>query len=222
GNKFPGWGWNQIVARDDTSFWFATAEGIVRWPKVHRIEDFGAIQPLAIYTTRDGLDSDDIFRVWRDSRGRIWAGTFGKIAPLSRFEPNGKRFVSFGLADGLPYAAPTAFAEDRAGNIWIGLYIGGVIRFRSRDAKFEYLTRGLPTAFVRDLKIDSKGRLWIGATGGVARIEDPTADAQHLSIKRFTRSDGFAADSGYCFAELPDGRMAIGAQRGVDILDLTN
>ena len=217
GNRFPGWGWNQIVARGrDGTWWFATGEGIVRWPRVDHIEDLGHVAPMAIYTTRDGLDHDDVFRVWQDSRGEIWVGTFGKNA-LSRGDPARGRFQSFGPADGFPQAAPTAFAEDRAGNVWIGVYTGGLVR--AAGGRFERIERGLPGGMVRDLKIDSQGRLWVAATGGVARIENPPADASRLVIRRFSAADGLLANSGYCIAEMPDGRMAIGSQRGLDVLD---
>jgi signal transduction histidine kinase/ligand-binding sensor domain-containing protein len=211
GNRFPGWGWNQVVLRGgDGTWWFATGEGLVRWPRVQRIEDFGRVAPMAIYTTRDGLDHDDVFRVWQDSRGTVWVGTFGQ-KPLSRGDPATGRFTSFGAAEGFPQAAPTAFAEDWAGNVWIGLYTGGLVRVAGD--RFERIARGLPGGLVRDLKIDSRGRLWIAATGGVACIETPSADAAGLVVRRYP------GNSGYCVVEMADGRMAIGSQRGLDVFD---
>jgi signal transduction histidine kinase/ligand-binding sensor domain-containing protein len=216
-NRFQGWGWNQIVVRDaDDSIWFTTAEGLVHWPRVARIEDLGRIDPLAVYTTRDGFDSDDLFRVWRDSRGDLFVGTFGH-KPLSIAKSGSTRFESFGADKGFMYAAPSAFAEDRAGNVWIGVYVGGL--FRYANGRFERITEHIPPGFVRDLKIDSKGRLWIATMIGVARIDNPTAPARDFVIKHFSRRDGLASDTAYCFAELPDGRMAIGSQRGLDVLD---
>jgi signal transduction histidine kinase/ligand-binding sensor domain-containing protein len=215
GMRYLGWGWNQIVARDQAgSLWFATGEGLVRWPRVKAIEDLGRVAPLAVYTTRDGLDLNEVFRVWIDSHDEVWVSTFGKN-PLSRANAKTGRFTSFGAELG---ATPTAFAEDRAGNVWLGFYTGGVARFR--DGRFERLSRGIPTGFVRDLTVDSHGSLWIAATGGVARIEDPTAGLDRLSIQRFSRKDGLSSDSGYSVVELKDGRIGISSQRGFDVFDL--
>jgi len=216
--KFRGWGWNQIVIHDlDGTWWFPTGEGLVHWPNVARMEDLGRVKPLQIYTARDGLGADEVFRIWKDSRGTIWASAFGD-KPLAKFDRRTNRFRSFGVESGLPLAAPTAFAEDRDGNVWIGFYEGGLVRATSDD-RFERITNGLPPGFVRDLKTDSKGRIWMGAMGGVARIDNPTAPASQLSIKPYSRKDGLASDSGYCIVEMRDGRMAIGSQRGLDILD---
>ncbi|HEX2833886.1 MAG TPA: two-component regulator propeller domain-containing protein [Thermoanaerobaculia bacterium] len=212
--KYRGWGWGQVAARDTDGSWFvAGGEGLVHWsempPRAHE-------RPLGIITTEHGLTSDEIFRVWKDSRGTLWVSTFGD-QPLSRRIPGTSRFESFGPESGFPKAAPTAFAEDRAGNIWIGLYTGGVVRVT--NGKFEVLHDGIPASFVRDLFIDSKGSLWIATTQGLARIDDPTLPAARFTIRTFTRKDGLAADSGYCVAELHDGRFAIGSYRGVTILD---
>jgi len=217
GKAHSGWGWNQIVVIDrDGTWWFATGEGLVHWPRVDRIEDLGRIAPLATYTQRDGLGSIDIFRVWQDSRGMLWVSTFAD-QPLSRGDPRTGRFTSFGTEAGFPRSAPTAFAEDRAGNVWIGTYTGDLLRVRGD--RFERIDTGLqPPAFVRDLHVDSKGRLWIGTTLQIARIDEPAAE--RVVVRRFTRGTGLTADGAYTFAEMPDGRMAIGSQRGLDLFDL--
>jgi signal transduction histidine kinase len=81
------------------------------------------------------------------------------------------------------------------------------------------VTEGLPGGLVRDLKLDRKGRLWLGSSEGLARIDNPTAAIKDLKITRFSRKDGLSSDSAYSFVELRDGRMAIGSQRGLSILD---
>lgn len=212
--RYRGWGWDQTVAHDvDDTWWVAGGEGIVHWPRL----PLQRTQPIEIVTMKNGLDHDDVFRVWIDSRGTMWVSTFGN-RPLSRRIAGATRFESFGAESGFPKSAPSAFAEDRAGNVWIGLYTGGVVRVA--NGKFEVIRDRIPTSFVRDLFIDSKGSLWIATTQGLARIDDPTLPASQFTIRTFTRKDGLAADSAYCVAELRDGRFAIGSHRGVTILDL--
>jgi signal transduction histidine kinase/ligand-binding sensor domain-containing protein len=215
--RYPGWGWNQILARDrDGSVYFATGEGIVHWPPLQRLEDLRTAKPIEILTTAHGLSSDDVFRLWIDSKGTLWVSSFGS-QPLSRRRQGERRFTSFGPAQGVPEVAPTAFAEDADGTIWIGFYTGGYLRVR--NDRFERLDHGLPKGFVRDLRLDSKGGMWVAARYGTARIANPTADARTLAITTFTPAHGLASDSGYCIVELPDGRVAIGSQRGLDLFD---
>ena len=206
-----GWGWNQIVARDrDGSLWAASERGLIHWPRVAKVEDLGRIAPLEVLTFGSGHDGDQIFRVFEDSSGGLWAGTFGP-KHLAIRRPDGT-IQAFAIG-----ATPTAFAEDRAGNVWIGLYTGGLIRVRGTS--IEPIRAEVPPGLVRTLVVDSKGGLWMGTTSGVARIDDPTLPANRLSVRRWSRADGLASDSGYCIVEMPDGRIAIGSQRGLDVLD---
>ena len=62
--------------------------------------------------------------------------------------------------------------EDREGNIWIGLWGGGLI-FCDPDSIRRYTEAdGLPDREIRCLGEDHKGRMWIGTMGGMAYMED--------------------------------------------------
>jgi ligand-binding sensor domain-containing protein/signal transduction histidine kinase len=208
-----GWGWNQVVVRDRAGeWWAASGAGLLRYPAVKHIEDL-ARQTPRVYKTSDGLGGDDVFRLWQDSRGDLWLGTFGKDALTRRDHVTGK-FTSYGeTVIGTPQTTPSAFAEDHAGNVWFGMYGGGLVRYR--DGRFERILEGAPEGFVRDLKVDSRGALWIATIdSGLSRIDDPTAAKIKITpIKGYTPA--------YCLAETADGRMAVGSIRGLDILHPT-
>ncbi|HEX6097940.1 MAG TPA: two-component regulator propeller domain-containing protein [Thermoanaerobaculia bacterium] len=185
--EFQGWGWGEVVTRDGAGdWWVATAEGVVRWSA-----DLSRV--VATYDSNDGLGGDDVFRIWRDSRGDLWFSTFGKRV-LTRWS-NG-RFIAY---DDVPRIAPTAFAEDRQGNLWFGLYTGGLLRFDGK--RFTKITEGVPTGFVHDLLFDSRGTLWIAATGGVSRMPGGV----------------YSTRGARALSEMPDGRIVIGTPRGVEI-----
>jgi signal transduction histidine kinase/ligand-binding sensor domain-containing protein len=211
-----GWGWNQVAVHDELGQWWVSGAELIQWPPVRRIEDLAHATPR-IYGVRD-IGVSEIFRLWQDSRRNIWIGGFGDVA-LSMRDPSGR----FTLFPELPKNAPTAFAEDRAGNIWVGFYGGGTLGddpglFRYAHGRFERFTEGLPAGFVRELIVDSKGRLWMATAGrGVARIDDPTAPRIHA--RRYTHANGLASDVAYCLAETADHRIAIGSTRGLDLLD---
>ncbi len=191
--QFPGWGWNQVVARDRSGeYWVATGQGALRWSA-------DLTRVIGLYDSRNGLGGDDVFRIWTDSRGDVWFGTFGKHVLTRRDRATGQ-FVRYDESHGMPLVAPTAFAEDREGDVWIGLYTGGVLRFDGK--RFERFEKGLPKGFVRGLLFDARGTLWVAANEGVGPLHGPVRRSGALSL-----------------AKLADGRLAIGTMRGIEILD---
>src|SRR5262249_16886349 len=129
--RYWGWGWGQIVVPDrEGDVWIGTGDALLRYRNARTFAELTSRVPSR-YTPPDGLGGNDIFRVWEDSRGDLWIGHFGPVT-LTRFDRASGRFVSMPPRDGIPQRAPTAFAEDRQGNVWIGWYDGGVTRM-TRD-----------------------------------------------------------------------------------------
>ncbi len=128
----PGWGWNQTILQDRRgAWWFPSAEGLLRFPSTGA-RGLKAARPAQVYTSRDGLPSDEIFRLYEDRRGDLWLSMLNTPRTLVRFDRDTERFEVFP-----PFAppfdsAPTAFAEDAAGNLWIGYYLGGLVRMLER------------------------------------------------------------------------------------------
>ena len=137
----------------------------------------------AVYTTRDGLAGNNIFRVFEDSRGDIWIGTIGLGSEdgLARWDRSTGRVQAFSESDGLPaHPVPTAFAEDRAGGVWVGLFHGGLARYRR--GRFTMFAEGDGVAgTVRTLFVDS-WRLWIGSSEGLLRVDDPRRSVPGSSV----------------------------------------
>src|SRR6266540_1389490 len=66
--------------------------------------------PIKSYTTTDGLPSNVVNRIVRDSRGFLW---FCTREGLSRFD--GYSFTNYGIADGLPSPVINSLLETRDG-----------------------------------------------------------------------------------------------------------
>ena len=62
--------------------------------------------------------------------------------------------------------------EDREGNIWVGLWGGGLVFCDPVSVQLYTEADGLPDCEVRCVGEDREGRLWIGTMGGLARRED--------------------------------------------------
>ena len=216
----------QIIVDHLGEWWVATPEGLYRFPRVARIEQLARTRHKAVYTTRNGLAENDVYRIFEDSRGDLWLTSFapGNIA-LTRWERATGKFHQYGEADGLPsFNAPMRFAEDQWGQVWIGFREGGIARYAA--GRFMYLRGGadadgrtneLPKQMVSTICVDHLGRLWIGfVPGGIGYLEDLLADRPRFV---FPASDAVAGRESRTIIEDRWGHICFGADQGLLRLD---
>jgi signal transduction histidine kinase/ligand-binding sensor domain-containing protein len=219
------WGKGQITFRDHTGAWWVAGEmGLQRYPAVSKIDDLKSVRALKTYTVRDGLYSNEVFRLFEDSRGDIWITLVGDVVDtLMRWDRATDTFQGYTAGDGVPERnGPTAFGEDLGGNIWIGFYDGGLLRFRA--GKFEAFTAvdNLPAGYIHNIFRDSRGRMWIATSaGGVVRIDDPTTEAKPRLIN-ITTLEGLSSNQATCTTEDNYGRIYISTGRGINRIDPQN
>lgn len=212
-----GWGRGQIALQDRAGeWWIATGQGLCRFASVPQPEQLAHARPRAVYTTRDGLLGNDIFRVFEDSRGDIWIGTIGPgledgLALRDRITG---RIHNFSEVDGLPpHPVPTALAEDRSGNVWVGLFHGGLARYRLGRFQFFSNREGI-RGTVRTLFVDSAGRLWIGSSDGLLRLDEPSGDPP--GFVRYDTTSGLSSNDVAAITEDAWGRLYAATGRGID------
>lgn len=201
-------------------WWVPTGAGLFRFPRLERIEQLAQTRPKAAYTSRDGIAGDDLYCVYEDLRGDLWIAAHPTVREgLTRWERRTETFRRYTQADGLPpFRAPHAFAEDKAGNLWLGFWEGGLARYR--DGRFTLFTDadGVPAGEMMGLYVDERGRLWVAsAAGGVGRIDDPNAVRPRINV--YSKAEGLSSNQTYGVTEDRWGRIYIGTARGVDRLD---
>jgi len=140
------------------------------------------------------LGSDDNLSLLTDRTGVVWVGSFSY--GLSKFDPASGGFVHFRHddEDALSLAGEVAWSvyEDRDSVLWVGTLSGDgtnalnrVDLETGRVRRFEYDASdrsSLPDGTVFGVLRDSRGSLWIGASGddgGLARLDEAAG--------RFTR-----------------------------------
>ena len=85
--------------------------------------------PMIHYTIDDGLPSNTVNHIYRDSKGFLWIATDKGIA---RF--NGVKFETFTTDDGMPDNEIFFFQEDRQGRLWLATYSGELCFYK--DGRF--------------------------------------------------------------------------------------
>ena len=215
------WGWNQLVVQDSTGeWWLPTAQGLYRFPRLESIDQLSRARPRNIYTTRDGLPGDLLFRLYEDKYGDIWIGSINpNRGAFGRWERRTGKFQVYSTADGVPqFVAPTAFREDLNGKLWIGFYDGTLARFDDGHFTSFGVKEGLPEGIIRDLFRDHTGSLWVATNrGGVVRVDD--LSSTHPRFVSFTTAQGLASNQATCVTEDRQGRMYIGTANGIDRFD---
>ncbi len=215
------WGLSQVSLQDHFGrWWIPTTKGLYRFDSTPDVEDLAGARPAVVYHAKDGLGGEEVFRLFEDSRGAIWAGVFGEHSVV-RWDPESGLWSSFGSSDGLPGSSATAFAEDLRGAVWIGFYSGGIARFRAGTFDVFGPEDGVPPGFVFALEVDSEGRLWMGTTrGGLGRTEDPAAEEPIW--RRITTREGLASDGVLALVDDTMGSMWIGSMNGLDRLNIAS
>jgi PAS domain S-box-containing protein len=219
------WGWNQIDFRSQVSgeWWITTSQGIRRYPPVERFEDLATTEPKNIYTTQEGLFTNEVFRLFEDSRGDVWIGVIGSGVKtpntLSRWDRTTEKIHGYTTEDGLPSQnGAMSYAEDLAGNIWLGYYYGGVARYRNGRFDFYKADEDFPLGIVNAIHRDREGRLWFASgTSGLVRLDDPTEEKPRFTT--LTNADGLSSNQALCLTEDNFGRIYIGTGRGVNRLE---
>ncbi len=219
----PGYTWamGQTVVQDrEGAWWAASGAGVVRYSATMDARDLKRKQPERVYSVRDGLPSSTILRIFRDSRGDIWAGTNNGLGYWNRTTGRWRAFRTTDLIPGSPVAVSVhSFAEDSAGDVWAGMYPGGLVRFRGADR--ELVIREVPRGGINSLLSDRQGRLWIGSSqGGVGRMDHPSADQPQ--VRTYGLEQGLSSEQIFSLAEDNDGRIYVAGGRGVDRLDAGN
>jgi ligand-binding sensor domain-containing protein len=103
-----------------------------------------------------------------DRQGGVWAGTWG--GGLSKFD--GKKWVSYTTADGLPGNHVFMLHLDEKGKLWVGTN-NGLTYLQSGENRFSKpltMTDGLFANNVFAMASTAKGDLWVGSFGGVAHL----------------------------------------------------
>jgi hypothetical protein len=110
--------------------------------------------PMLHFTVENGLPSNNVYSVYRDSRGYIWIATDKGVARY-----NGIKFELFSTSNGLPDNDVFFFQEDNYGRLWLGSFNGELCYYRDgifhSAANTPFLKMPLTETHIRHISIES-------------------------------------------------------------------
>ena len=147
-----------------------------------------------------------------DERGWLWVARKGVLVY------DGQDWCSFSARLPSAHFVDTRLTyEDREGNIWVGLWGGGLVFCDPVSTRLYSEADGLPDGKVRCLAEDREGRIWIGTAGGLACLTDdrlrPVETGQAVSA--------LAVDiQGAVWSGGPDGQVCKGTGKEIQAIEV--
>lgn len=200
-------------------WWIGTGLGVYRFPAADTLAELKTARPRAVYTMKDGLSANQVFRLFEDSDG-IWISTIGGANGLARWDAATDKLNNLSsIAELAPVKEDLArsFARDRNQNVWIGFGIGLA---RYRNGRFTLFTanEGLQTGAIAQIYPDQFGRLWLASSrSGLIRVENPESDRP--TFVSYTTKQGLSSDIASAITEDLNGHIYVGTGRGLDELE---
>jgi signal transduction histidine kinase/DNA-binding response OmpR family regulator/sugar lactone lactonase YvrE len=224
-----------LVRTSDGAVWIGTyGSGVAEWAP-------GGVRRLG---RTDGLADDRVTSLHEDRDGNLWIGTMGGLTRLRRDTP----LATYGRPEGLPGDNVRAIAQAPDGAVWITTD-RGVARVDASGVRALTGADGLPEPFVESVLADTlgvwlgaqstltrlhegrttvhhppgvafqslartpDGALWIGSFGGgLIRMRGGAFEV-------FTQRDGLAHDNVSVLLAGRDGRLWIGTEGGLSVLE---
>jgi ligand-binding sensor domain-containing protein len=148
------------------TLWIGTSGGVVRYDT--------ATDRYKLFDNRSGLLSNGVFYVGR-VKDRIAVGTYG--GGLSLLDPDGEKWQTYNVPEGLGDAFVYDVLETRDGDLWIATWSGanrvrrGALADRSQWElhTVESTAGGLPNDWVYGLAEGRNGEIWLATEGGLSR-----------------------------------------------------
>ena len=167
----------------------------------------------------NGILGPNIWKLFEDSKNRIWIGTLR--SGLSMLEPDRKTFHSY-PAGSAPFRTHnqyiTGFAEDTAGNIWIGGGSGlNVINYDKKHTSYysETAGNGLKESNFTELFTDSQGVVWLTTQKGLHYF-----DIQDSVFVHYGQEEGLPSDYLVDVLEDGQGNLWISSQKGLSYAEV--
>ncbi|MBC7904080.1 MAG: hypothetical protein H7Y27_11685, partial [Gemmatimonadaceae bacterium] len=175
---------------------------------------------FTIYNQSDSLHSSFVWALLATRDGSLYAGGTGG---LQKFDYGTQKFISPTDNPDINKMFGTNVRnifEDSAGDLWIGMYNGGLIHFSPNDnTAIHYLhnendSTSLSSNFVTSVAEDKKSILWISTRDGLNRFD---RKSQKFSV--YATSHGLSSNKTSALRVDQSNRLWVATGNGISMLD---
>ncbi len=136
-----------------------------------------------VWTTNEGLPSDNLMDLIQDSDGFIWIGSY---EGLIRFDGVEFKILSKYTHPDFRSTSARILYKGKDNTIWVGTNGEGVAKYVNGRFTMYTTRQGLPDNSIRRIFQDRSGTVWIGTTSGLARMKP--GSSQFETIDQFRQS----------------------------------
>lgn len=143
----------------------------------------------------------------QDQNGNYWFSTWEGII---RYD--GNVFTNVTLKEGLIHFHASTVFEDLAGNLWFGVFGGGLYFYNGKSFTHFTKTDGLVSNYINCIQEDMVGNIWFGTFEGVSCYNGK-------SFTNFTIKDGLSSNRINSILKDKTGKLWFGTDAGINCYD---
>ncbi len=165
-----------IIEDNDKSIWIATKKN-----GIYCLKKDGSLTNI---TKKNGLEINNITKLFTDKAGNLWIGTNG----AGLIKMGNTAFTYFDNIKGLNNPDIFSIVKDDNDNIWVSTAGEGVFKYDGKTSTQYKKNNGLASNIVSASIKDKKGNLWFATTNGLSRYKNGV-------FKTFTTKDGLPSNN---------------------------
>jgi len=196
-----------VYQAKNNSIWIGTSNGLAQFDK--KTNSFNRY-------TLAGNRNVAIRSIKEDSKGNLWIGTYGMGVITYNYTT---KHVDLQPTNLSPHIVSDLLINGDS--IWIATQGEGLFFYNTRNKKnaIYNTTNGLLSNYLGSLKRDASGKIWIGTSRGLSRIDTKTKE-----VETFRSGDGIQNRefSERAALDLPNGRLAFAGFGGINIFNPQN
>lgn len=178
-----------LCSDHEGGIWVGTNKGLLRLLR----------QTIRVFSKQEGLLEDNVYPIYEDTAGRIWAGVWQNS--LVKYE-NGT-FKTFLRTENI-----TSLFEDRSGRFWIGNIDGLYFLDKGKLVSFTQQAGFSGNTEFSAISQDRDENLWFGTSQGLSRYSGKQA-------RVFTIEEGLPDDYIVALLQTSDNRIWVGTRGGL-------